>query len=202
MSPSGKVRSNVEGWESSSGFRNLPEYFRRQRARTGRTAILPALRTKDIRSAQSRGRCFGCDPLLNRWSSAPHESPDAGTGAGTRAVLEGLERRQANHLQAAQRTIFLRRNAVFRRGCCLYDPATDGPFAALAHRRRIPLRARNTETKIISPTQISITFPAPVAGLDRQFDQVAISPPTRQKRRWRCSVPSWSTTTSPARQCC
>jgi len=30
------------------------------------------------------------------------------------------------------------------------------------------------ETKIISPTQISITFPAPVAELDRQFDQVAI----------------------------
>lgn len=30
------------------------------------------------------------------------------------------------------------------------------------------------ETKIISPTAISITFPAPVAGLDRQFDQVAI----------------------------
>jgi peptide/nickel transport system substrate-binding protein len=32
----------------------------------------------------------------------------------------------------------------------------------------------NVDTKIISPTQISITFPAPVAGLDRQFDQVAI----------------------------
>ncbi len=32
----------------------------------------------------------------------------------------------------------------------------------------------NVETKIISPTQISITFPAPVAGLDHQFDQVAI----------------------------
>lgn len=32
----------------------------------------------------------------------------------------------------------------------------------------------NIETKVISPTQISITFPAPVAGLDRQFDQVAI----------------------------
>jgi peptide/nickel transport system substrate-binding protein len=32
----------------------------------------------------------------------------------------------------------------------------------------------NVETNIISPTQISITFPAPVAGLDRQFDQVAI----------------------------
>ena len=30
------------------------------------------------------------------------------------------------------------------------------------------------ETKTISPTEISITFPAPVAGLDRQFDQVAI----------------------------
>jgi peptide/nickel transport system substrate-binding protein len=30
------------------------------------------------------------------------------------------------------------------------------------------------ETKITSPTQISITFPAAVAGLDRQFDQVAI----------------------------
>ncbi len=32
----------------------------------------------------------------------------------------------------------------------------------------------NVDTKIISPTQITITFPAPVAGLDRQFDQVAI----------------------------
>jgi len=32
----------------------------------------------------------------------------------------------------------------------------------------------NVQTKIISPTQISITFPAAVAGLDRQFDQVAI----------------------------
>jgi len=30
------------------------------------------------------------------------------------------------------------------------------------------------ETQVISPTEISITFPAPVAGLDRQFDQVAI----------------------------
>jgi peptide/nickel transport system substrate-binding protein len=32
----------------------------------------------------------------------------------------------------------------------------------------------SVEIKVISPTQISITFPAPVAGLDRQFDQVAI----------------------------
>src|ERR1700731_4814730 len=32
----------------------------------------------------------------------------------------------------------------------------------------------NVETKIVSPTQISITFPAPVAELDRLFDQVAI----------------------------
>ena len=32
----------------------------------------------------------------------------------------------------------------------------------------------NVDSKILSPTQISITFPAPVAGLDRQFDQVAI----------------------------
>jgi len=32
----------------------------------------------------------------------------------------------------------------------------------------------NVETKIISSTEILVTFPAPVAGLDRQFDQVAI----------------------------
>ena len=32
----------------------------------------------------------------------------------------------------------------------------------------------NVETKVLSSTQVSITFPAPVAGLDRQFDQVAI----------------------------
>jgi len=34
--------------------------------------------------------------------------------------------------------------------------------------------AGNVETKVISPTQVSITFPAPVAGLERLFDQVAI----------------------------
>jgi peptide/nickel transport system substrate-binding protein len=32
----------------------------------------------------------------------------------------------------------------------------------------------HVETKVISPTEISIAFPAPVAGLDRLFDQVAI----------------------------
>ena len=32
----------------------------------------------------------------------------------------------------------------------------------------------NVETKVVSPTQILIRFPAPVAGLDRLFDQVAI----------------------------
>jgi len=32
----------------------------------------------------------------------------------------------------------------------------------------------NVDAKVLSPNQISITFPAPVAGLDRQFDQVAI----------------------------
>ncbi len=32
----------------------------------------------------------------------------------------------------------------------------------------------SVESKVISPTEISITFPAPVAGLDRLFDQVAI----------------------------
>jgi peptide/nickel transport system substrate-binding protein len=32
----------------------------------------------------------------------------------------------------------------------------------------------NVETKVISSNQIAITFPAPVAGLDRLFDQVAI----------------------------
>lgn len=32
----------------------------------------------------------------------------------------------------------------------------------------------NVTAKILGPNKISITFPAPVAGLDRQFDQVAI----------------------------
>ncbi len=34
--------------------------------------------------------------------------------------------------------------------------------------------AGSVETKVTSPTEISITFPAPLAGLDRLFDQVAI----------------------------
>ncbi len=40
----------------------------------------------------------------------------------------------------------------------------------------------NVETKVVSPTQISITFPAPVAGLDRLFDQVAILSEHSQKK--------------------
>jgi len=45
----------------------------------------------------------------------------------------------------------------------------------------------NVESKVISPTQISITFPAPVAGLDRLFDQVAILPNARRKKKRPCS---------------
>jgi peptide/nickel transport system substrate-binding protein len=38
------------------------------------------------------------------------------------------------------------------------------------------------ETKVLSPTQIAITFPAPVASLDRSFDQVAIVSARSTKR--------------------
>jgi len=37
-------------------------------------------------------------------------------------------------------------------------------------------------THIISPTEVTITFPAPVAGVDRQFDQVAIMSATSPKK--------------------
>jgi peptide/nickel transport system substrate-binding protein len=40
----------------------------------------------------------------------------------------------------------------------------------------------SVETKVISPTQISVTFPAPVAELDRLFDQVAILSQRSPKR--------------------
>jgi peptide/nickel transport system substrate-binding protein len=42
--------------------------------------------------------------------------------------------------------------------------------------------AGNVETKVISSTQISIRFPAPVAGLDRLFDYVAILSERSPKR--------------------
>ncbi|MGA7909113.1 MAG: ABC transporter substrate-binding protein [Candidatus Sulfotelmatobacter sp.] len=51
----------------------------------------------------------------------------------------------------------------------LMDPALHSPTGD-AFRSAIG----SVETKMLSPTQISITFPAPVAGLDRLFDQVAI----------------------------
>jgi peptide/nickel transport system substrate-binding protein len=51
----------------------------------------------------------------------------------------------------------------------LMDPALHSPTGD-AFRSA----AGKVETKVISPSQISITFPAPVAGLDRLFDQVAI----------------------------
>jgi peptide/nickel transport system substrate-binding protein len=51
----------------------------------------------------------------------------------------------------------------------LMDPALHSPTGDSFRSGR-----GKVETKIISPTQISITFPAAVAGLDRLFDQVAI----------------------------
>jgi peptide/nickel transport system substrate-binding protein len=51
----------------------------------------------------------------------------------------------------------------------LMDPALHSPTGD-AFRSGIG----TVETKVISQTQIVITFPAPVAGLDRLFDQVAI----------------------------
>src|ERR1700741_5655064 len=51
----------------------------------------------------------------------------------------------------------------------LMDPSLHSPTGAAF--RSSP---GNVDTKIISPTQITVTFPAPVAGLDLQFDQVAI----------------------------
>ena len=59
----------------------------------------------------------------------------------------------------------------------------------------------NVETKIISPTQVSIIFPAPVAGLDRLFDQVAILSDIRQRKTRQCSDPLCSLTTSPEPRC-
>ena len=40
----------------------------------------------------------------------------------------------------------------------------------------------DVETKVASPTQISVIFPAPVAGLDKLFDQVAILSAHSQKK--------------------
>jgi len=46
------------------------------------------------------------------------------------------------------------------------------------------------ETKILSKNRIAITFPAPVAGLDKLFDQVAIMSAKSPQRKWRCLAPS------------
>src|SRR5579863_7555043 len=51
----------------------------------------------------------------------------------------------------------------------LMDPALHSPTGD-AFRSGVG----NVEIKTSSPTEISVTFPAPVAGLDRQFDQVAV----------------------------
>ena len=60
----------------------------------------------------------------------------------------------------------------------------------------------NVETKIISPTQISITFPAAVAGLDRQFDQVAILSAHSPKKEMAVLGPFMVADYKPGRQCC
>ncbi len=48
-------------------------------------------------------------------------------------------------------------------------------FAGLAHGRCLPSRpGKRTTTKVMGKDQVTVTFPAPIAGLDKLFDQVAI----------------------------
>lgn len=51
----------------------------------------------------------------------------------------------------------------------LMDPALHSPTGDSFRSRAGPV-----QTQVLSPNKITITFPAPVAGLDRLFDQVAI----------------------------
>jgi peptide/nickel transport system substrate-binding protein len=46
-------------------------------------------------------------------------------------------------------------------------------------------------TSVLAPDRITITFPAPIAGLAKLFDQVAIMSANRRRKRW----PSWDRTT-------
>ena len=97
------------------------------------------------------------------------------TGAGAGAVVESLEGWQADHFQVCAAEYSFSDGTPFSAEDVAYtvqqlmDPALHSPTGDAF--RSGP---GNVETKIISPTQISITFPAPVAGLDRLFDQVAI----------------------------
>ena len=53
----------------------------------------------------------------------------------------------------------------------LMDPALHSPTGDAF---RSGASDKAPDIKVVSPTEITVTFPAPVAGLDRQFDQVAI----------------------------
>ena len=83
---------------------------------------------------------------------------------------------QANHLQTPPRRSLLRWHPVL-------PPRTLPSPCSGSWIRRVALRRLETPsapaagavaTKMIAPDQISVTFPAPVVGLDRLFDQVAI----------------------------
>jgi peptide/nickel transport system substrate-binding protein len=78
-------------------------------------------------------------------------------------------------------TFKLRRGVIFSDG----SPFSSEDVAFTMHRLMDPALHSSTgdafrsasgtvSTKIIAPNQISITFPAPIAGLERLFDQVAI----------------------------
>ena len=52
-------------------------------------------------------RCFRRHPIPDRRRVAAHEPSDTGSRAGTGPVLEGFERRKADHVQAAQWNLLL-----------------------------------------------------------------------------------------------
>ena len=93
----------------------------------------------------------------------------------------------------------LRRHPIFRRRRSVHRPTVDGPLIAFGHRRRLSLGpGRNVETKIVSPTQISITFPAPVRDWTAPSIRLPFSPLIPPRRKWRCWAPSWSLITNRA----
>ena len=91
------------------------------------------LKVEDDASVAVRYLTGGVLVRLNRQTQALE--------TGTGAVLESVQGREADHLQTAQRSSFLRRHTVFCGRCRLHRATTDGSRVTFGHGRCVPLRS-------------------------------------------------------------
>ena len=147
-------------------------------------------RSENVRSAARREEVGGDDPIPDGWGSYSIQPGDAETRGRTGGKLEAEQRWPAANVRAAAGTPIFRWHSIFGSGRGGNTPPHDGSGCPFADGRFLPSGGRTPAIVVERSNQVAIEFPAPVAGVERLFDQIAIIPFKLRRKNSLFSDPS------------